>query len=266
MDQERPTTSQLALRAVSAAADSYAANPALRGAVVVAVPFVGAAFDTFVGTFGTNIAMERMGIFLEELRQRIATLEEARRDRAVTEADLVDATIRGVRGALETGDRDKVRMIASVLVGATSVERPEALDTESVMASLISLTPADLAYARRLAEAMREKRSSFIEYSGVPAPDPDRQFRRLASKGWRLYWTWRSHTQLGRPRLGAEVRELIAGMSGDNRLCGSERIRGELLKLGIVVSNRAIRRYRWCGPRMERSVRSCATNQRNLGR
>ena len=142
----------------------------MRGAVVIAVPFVGAAFDTFVGTFGTNIAMERMGIFLEELRQRIATLEEARRDRAVTEADLVDATIRGVRGALETGDRDKVRMIASVLVGATSVERQEALDTESVMASLISLTPADLAYARRLAEAMREKRSSFIEYSGVPPP------------------------------------------------------------------------------------------------
>ena len=30
---------------------------------------------------------------------------------------------------------------------------------------------------------------------------------------------------------------------------GTERIRGELLKLGIVVSNRSIRRYRWRGPR-----------------
>jgi transposase InsO family protein len=29
---------------------------------------------------------------------------------------------------------------------------------------------------------------------------------------------------------------------------GTERIRGELLKLGIVVSNRLIRRYRWRGP------------------
>ena len=29
---------------------------------------------------------------------------------------------------------------------------------------------------------------------------------------------------------------------------GTERIRGELLKLGIVVSNRSIRRYRWRGP------------------
>jgi hypothetical protein len=32
-------------------------------------------------------------------------------------------------------------------------------------------------------------------------------------------------------------------------LWGSERIRGELLKLGIVVSNRSIRRYRWRKPR-----------------
>jgi transposase InsO family protein len=31
-------------------------------------------------------------------------------------------------------------------------------------------------------------------------------------------------------------------------LWGTERIRGELLKLGIVVSNRSIRRYRWRGP------------------
>ena len=37
-------------------------------------------------------------------------------------------------------------------------------------------------------------------------------------------------------------------MSRDHRLWGTERIRGELLKLGIFVSNRSIRRYRWRGP------------------
>jgi transposase InsO family protein len=37
-------------------------------------------------------------------------------------------------------------------------------------------------------------------------------------------------------------------MSRDNRLWGTERIRGELLKLGIVVSKRSIRRYRWRKP------------------
>ncbi len=64
-------------------------------------------------------------------------------------------------------------------------------------------------------------------------------------KGRRLYWTWKSRTKLGRPHLTPEVRALIARMSRENLLWGSERIRGELLKLGIVVSNRSIRRYRW---------------------
>jgi transposase InsO family protein len=44
------------------------------------------------------------------------------------------------------------------------------------------------------------------------------------------------------------VRDLIARISQENRLWDTERIRGELLKLGIVVSNRSIRRYRWRKP------------------
>ena len=75
-------------------------------------------------------------------------------------------------------------------------------------------------------------------------------------KGWRLYWNWKSRARLGRPHLSREVRELIARMSKENPLWGSERIRGELLKLGIVVSNRSIRRYRW------RPVRPAGDQQR----
>jgi transposase InsO family protein len=63
-------------------------------------------------------------------------------------------------------------------------------------------------------------------------------------RGWRLYWTWRSKARIGRPRLSTEVRELIAEMAEANPLWGTEHIRGELLKLGIIVSNRSIRRYR----------------------
>src|SRR5918998_5007253 len=40
------------------------------------------------------------------------------------------------------------------------------------------------------------------------------------------------------------VRDLIASMSKDNPLWGTERIRGELGKLGFAVSNGSIRRYR----------------------
>src|SRR6266540_4561856 len=55
-------------------------------------------------------------------------------------------------------------------------------------------------------------------------------------RGWRLFWRWKSARRPGRRRLSAEVRELIATMSQDKPLWGAERIRGELLKLGVVVS------------------------------
>ena len=67
-------------------------------------------------------------------------------------------------------------------------------------------------------------------------------------QGWRLFWRWRSGRALGRPRLSREVRELMATMAGENPHLGTERIRGEFLKLGMVVSARSIRRYRRRGP------------------
>ena len=67
-------------------------------------------------------------------------------------------------------------------------------------------------------------------------------------QAWRLPWRWRSGRSLGRPRLKPEVRVLIATMAHKNPHWGTERIRGELLKLGIAVSARSIRRHRRRGP------------------
>jgi putative transposase len=64
-------------------------------------------------------------------------------------------------------------------------------------------------------------------------------------RGWRLFWWWRSRRPTGRPRLPQDVRDLIRRLSEEHRLWGTERIRGELLKLGIAVGNGSIRRYRW---------------------
>jgi putative transposase len=94
------------------------------------------------------------------------------------------------------------------------------------------------------------KRGGARRESASKSP-PHRQARNgrpLAPQGLWLYWTWKSWTRLGGPRLSAEVRYLIATVSRDNPLWGSERIRGELLKLGIIVSKRSIRRYRWQKP------------------
>jgi putative transposase len=84
------------------------------------------------------------------------------------------------------------------------------------------------------------------EHLRIVTPDTVVRWHR---QGWRLFWRWKSRSRGGRPHLSPEVRELIVTMSRENRLWGTERIRGELLKLGITVSHRSIRRYRWRGPR-----------------
>jgi transposase InsO family protein len=62
--------------------------------------------------------------------------------------------------------------------------------------------------------------------------------------GFRLYWRWRSGPRhSGRPELNSEIRGLIRQMSMANTLWGAPRIHGELLKLGIAVSQATVGRY-----------------------
>ena len=60
--------------------------------------------------------------------------------------------------------------------------------------------------------------------------------------GLRVYWRWRSRRP-GRPKMSTEIRDLIRKMSLANRLWGAPRIHGELLKLGIKVSQATVGRY-----------------------
>jgi putative transposase len=60
--------------------------------------------------------------------------------------------------------------------------------------------------------------------------------------GFRRYWTWRSRPKGGRPAIAPEVRELIKRMATAN-LWGAPRIHGELLKLGLNVSEATVSKY-----------------------
>ena len=61
-------------------------------------------------------------------------------------------------------------------------------------------------------------------------------------QGFRHYWRWKSRRR-GRPRIGGETRPLIRTMCLANPLWGAPRIHGELLKLGIVVSEATVSKY-----------------------
>ena len=63
-------------------------------------------------------------------------------------------------------------------------------------------------------------------------------------RGFRLYWTWRSRSRRGgRQPIPPDVRNLIRRISGDNPLWGAPRVHGELLMLGIKVSQATVAKY-----------------------
>ena len=60
-------------------------------------------------------------------------------------------------------------------------------------------------------------------------------------QSFRFYWRWRSKS--GRPSIKHDIRDLIRQISNANPLWGAPRIHGELLKLGIEVSQASVAKY-----------------------
>ena len=61
--------------------------------------------------------------------------------------------------------------------------------------------------------------------------------------GFRLFWRCKSRGKTGRPRIPAELRRLIREISFANPLWRAPRIHGELLKLGIDISQSTVAKY-----------------------
>ncbi|MGC9972585.1 MAG: integrase core domain-containing protein [Bryobacteraceae bacterium] len=59
--------------------------------------------------------------------------------------------------------------------------------------------------------------------------------------GFRFYWRLRSHG--GRRKIGGDVFEIVRRMARENPAWGAPRIYGELLKLGVQISERTVSRY-----------------------
>jgi putative transposase len=62
-------------------------------------------------------------------------------------------------------------------------------------------------------------------------------------QGFRLFWRLKSRARHGRPPLSQDLVTLIQQMAAENPRWGIERIRGELLKLGIPVAKDTLHTY-----------------------
>ena len=60
-------------------------------------------------------------------------------------------------------------------------------------------------------------------------------------KGFKLFWRFKSRSKsFGRPPVCKEIRDLVKKITLSNPLWGAPRIHGELLKLGIEISERSV--------------------------
>jgi len=98
-----------------------------------------------------------------------------------------------------------------------------------------AFTPRDRVLLVLLARLVRGWRATLL----IVQPDTLLRWHRQGYRVWRV----RSATALKRPQVSAETVALIKQMAEENRLWGAERIRGELLKLGIRVDKRTVQRH-----------------------
>jgi putative transposase len=56
-------------------------------------------------------------------------------------------------------------------------------------------------------------------------------------------WDWKSRSGVGRPKIPQKHIDVIKQMAADNPLWGAPRILGEMLKLGIDISQATVQRY-----------------------
>jgi len=83
---------------------------------------------------------------------------------------------------------------------------------------------------------------------------------RWCREGIRRCWR-RGARGPGRPRIDSSCRDLIRRMAAENCLWGAPRIHGELLKLGIAISERTVSRYLRCrSPRRSQTWRTFFAN------
>jgi putative transposase len=87
---------------------------------------------------------------------------------------------------------------------------------------------------------LRRVWSRWTDVLGIVKPETVVGWHRT---GFRLYWRWRSRSKAGRPRITAEICVLIRRLAHENPEWGAPKIHGELLKLGLVVSERSVARY-----------------------
>ena len=145
------------------------------------------------------------------------------------------ACLKPATGTLIGGALDDLARTKAALVAENALLRQQLLVIRRVV-KRPALTPTDRLRLLLLARLARDWRSALL----IVRPETLLRWHR---QGFRLVWRVRSAAAKKRPQVSGETVALIRRLAAENRLWGAERIRGELLKLGIRVGKRTVQRH-----------------------
>jgi hypothetical protein len=179
-----------------------------------------------------GLVLVALARWVDGVARRTADRVEATLRTAARPASLVGGLLRDVVRSREELIAENTLLRQQLIVAARTVKKPRFAACErGLLVILAGLVP-------RWRDALL-----------VVKPDTILRWHR---EGFRLFWRARSRPpEASVPRVSPETLDLIRRLADDNRLWGAERIRGELLKLGIRVAKRTIQKHmrRLRGPR-----------------
>jgi putative transposase len=161
--------------------------------------------------------------------------------------------VRGIGEAIRSASRPATGVVRGMLVDSTR-SRADLLIENALLRQQLIVThrhvkrPKLMRHERAVLVLLSAFTNSWRDAMLLVKPETVLRWHRA---GFRLFWRHKSRPRRSTPRLAAGTIALIQRMALDNLTWGSERIRGELLKLGIRVSKRTVQKVlrRVRGPR-----------------
>jgi len=153
---------------------------------LASIPLVGPPLAIALAELELRHLSSRLEALITELREAIDRVDRTKVDHVFLETPaFTDIVIAGLDAARRTSDRDKLSLLASILAGATTVERPHGLDVEGLLVAIRDLPPSALQLAWAMQRAGQATPYSILERYQVPPdwPDGDFMMGRLIAAG-----------------------------------------------------------------------------------
>jgi hypothetical protein len=153
---------------------------------LASIPVIGPPLAIAIAELELRHLSGRLEALANELRDAIERVDRTKVDHAfLATPAFTDIVIAGLDAARRTSDRDKLRLLASIVAGATTDERPQGLDVEGLIVAIRDLPPSALQLAWAMQLAGEATPYSILERYQVPPdwPDGDFMMGRLIAAG-----------------------------------------------------------------------------------